>query len=243
MTAAVVSSFRAGLVLSVILILATSAHAAFIVQVDTDGSSSNAAFTPNARLSFGNGMTTSTGGAGASTHATAVGLAVGNSIFGGNSSSADQYIFTYKLGLDADNYSPAPGTVLGNGNSATGVVGGATGQYNVYACWSSTTNVSDNGATPTSYVAASDTGNVTTGLNQDEDTNGALAGGVWALVGTVHLTAGNNYTVTQTAPNSLFVSMRAEAIMWEAVPEPSSIGLGLVSGMLLLARRRRASAA
>jgi hypothetical protein len=220
-----------------VLLIGTVAQAAFIVQVDTDGSTAGNTVTLNPRVTFGNGTTNHGGG---SVHATAVGLAVGNSIFGGNAPVADQYIFTYKPGnvADVDNYLPAAGTALGNGNLASGLTGGVSGTYNVYAVWPSTTNISDNGATPTSYAAASDGPTVSVGINQDEDTNGAVVGGVWMLIGTVQLTAGNTYTVTQTAPNSSFVSMRAEAIMWERVPEPTTLGL-LGMGSLLLVRRRR----
>ena len=220
------------------LCLNSPAHGAFIVQVDVDGvnNTPTAAGTLNSHVTFGNGMT---GGFGWSTAATAVGLQPGNSIFGGNSATADQYIYTYTLGTDADNATFTAGQALGNGNTATGFTGGASGQYNVYACWSNSANISDNGATPTSYVASGDSGSATAGLNQDEDTNGALVGGVWAFVGTVQLTAGNTYTVTQTAPNSSFVSQRAVAVMWEAVvPEPASLSL-LAFGALALARRRR----
>jgi hypothetical protein len=217
-----------------------SARAAFIVQVDTDGvnNTPTAAGTLNSHVTFGNGMT---GGFSWSTAATAAGLQPGNSIFGGNAATADQYIYSYKPGTDADNATFTAGQNLGNGNAATGIIGGATGTYNVYACWPSSANISDNGATPTSYVASGDLGSATAGLNQDEDTNGALVGGVWALIGTVQLTAGNTYTVTQTAPNSSFVSQRAVAVMWEAAtvaPEPASLSLLALGGLSMVRRRR-----
>jgi hypothetical protein len=124
---------------------------------------------------------------------------------------------------------------------ASGETGGASGLYNVFVCWPNTANISDNGAVPTSYVAASNLGAVTTPLNQDEDTNGAIVGGVWVAAGTVQLTAGNAYTVTQTAPNSSFVSMRAAAVMWEpvAVPEPGSLAAIASAGLAAALRRRR----
>jgi hypothetical protein len=220
-----------------VLSLISTSQAAFIVQVDTDGvTQGTAAGTLNSHVTFGNGMT---GGFSWSAGAAAAGLQPGNSIFGGNSATADQYIYSYTPGTDADNATFTAGQDLGNGNLATGVTGGASGLYNVYACWNSSTNISDDGATPTSYVASGDLGNVTTGLNQDENTNGALVGGLWAFVGTVQLTAGNSYTVTQTAPNSLFVSQRALAVMWEAaVPEPASLSV-LALGTLAVLRRRR----
>lgn len=217
------------------LLLGASTEAARIVQVDTDGSNSGTALTLNPRVTFGNGMT---GGYTVSIHASAAGLANGNSIAGGNAPVKDQYIFSYIPGTDADNYSPAPGTALGNGNTASGLPGGDSGMYNVYACWPNTSNISDAGATPTNYIATSDTTNAVADLNQDERSNGALVGGVWALIGTVDITAGNTYTVTQTAPNTLFVSMRAEAVMWEAIPEPTSAMMSLFGGALLVSGRR-----
>src|SRR4051812_182848 len=79
----------------------SSARAAFIVQVDTDGSSAGSAGTLNSHVSF-TGTTTTHGGF--SIAATAVGLNPGNSIFGGNATTVDQYVFTYTVGTDADNF-------------------------------------------------------------------------------------------------------------------------------------------
>ena len=61
------------------------------------------------------------------------------------------------------------------------------------------------------------------------------------LLGTVQLTAGNTYTVTQTAANLLFTSMRSSGVMWEAapVPEPTLLSLLALPMLSLLHRRRR----
>jgi uncharacterized protein YjbI with pentapeptide repeats len=62
------------------------------------------------------------------------------------------------------------------------------------------------------------------------DTNPEAGGGAgfvgganhaWKLLGTVHLTAGSTYTVTQTSNADSFVSQRAHGVMWELTPEPS----------------------
>lgn len=229
---------RASLATAGLLLAANAAQAAFIVQVDTDGVTNNPAagtFHPN--LSFGNGGTTASF---TTTSGTAApGIQPGNTIFGGNAPNQDQYIFSYTPGTDADNFTFEEGAALGNGNTATGVTGGGSGLYNVYAAWPNTNNISDNGAVPTQYVASSDTVAATAGYNQDEDTNGDLVGGGWVYIGQVQLTAGNTYTVTQTAPNTSFVSMRASGVMWEAVvPEPTSLSL-LALGVGALVRRRR----
>jgi hypothetical protein len=213
------------------------AQAAFIVQPDVDGSSAGTAGTKNPLMSYGNGGTTNSW----SVAGTAVGLQPGNSAYGGNGTPGDQYIFSYTPGTNADNVAFTAGDDLGNGNVATGVTGGGSGQYNVYVAWPNTNNISDDGATPTNYVATSDGPSVSADFNQDEHTNGALVGGPWVFLGTVQLTAGNTYTVTQTAPNSSFVSMRAAGVMWEAVPVPEPTSLGLLAlGLPLALRRRRA---
>jgi hypothetical protein len=210
-------------------------RAAFIVQPDVDGSSAGTAITINSHLTFGNGTSPPS----VSTPGTAAGLQPGNSIFGGASTTQDQYIYSYTPGPDADNAVYSAGQNLGNGNTASGVVGGGSGTYKVYASFPLSANISDNGATPTSYVATSNGGPVSVGINQDSDTNGNV-GNVWVLIGSVDLTAGTTYTVTQTAPSSAFVSMRSTGVMWELqVPEPATFGLAAVACLGFLAARRR----
>jgi hypothetical protein len=219
------------------VLLTAPVRAAFIVEPDTDGAD-DGIITYNTHLTFGNGQTA----ASQSVPGTALGLTGGDSIFGGNSPTVDQYIYSYTPGADADNHAFTAGLALGNGSIASGLTGGGSGLYNVYACWPNTANISDNGATPTSYTATSDGPDVVTGINQDEDTNGAIVGGPWVLIGTVQLTAGQTYQVIQTAPNTLFTSMRSAGVMWEAVPEPSGISMLLLSVTALLRRQRTTAA-
>ncbi len=221
-------------------LIAAPASAAFISNASTSDPS----------FSLG-GDTTS---ASSSIASAAVGTS-GNSLFGGNGvADPDTYVFSYTPGTDADNFSPAAGSLLGSTTGfgtelASGVAGGGTGTYNVYWTTPASTNVNAAGA---DFTLESDGGDVSVlavngnngGTGADLDPGAAFVGGAnnsWYLLGTVTLTAGNTYTVTQEAVVNSFVSMRSSAIMWEAVasepviPEPTSavllagmFGLGLV---------------
>jgi len=237
---------------------ATSGNAALVIAIDTDGVSVHTpnpnAATLNPLFRFG-GNTTNHGGL--STRSTAAGLPNGNSIFGGNGSPRDIYEYLYTPGVNVDNTVFAPGTALGNGNTATGLTGGVRGIYAAYATWPRSENVDGvAGGTgtraPTTFELLGP-GNVvlaTTQVNQNTDIG--VAGNTWFRIGTATLDPGIQYVLRQTAPNSTFVSTRAAGAMFElitptpaAVPEPSSmLLLGLVGVGGLAARRfRRKSAA
>jgi hypothetical protein len=211
-------------VLAAAMIAATTlstANAAFIVQPDVDGVANTGTLNQthisfNPKLSFPNASGPTNVGVAVAAPGL-VGVQPGNTIFGGNSATVDRYQWTYKPGTDADNAAFTTGQALGAGNLATGLTGGGSGLYRVYAAWLQSANISDNGAVPTNYIATGDGPSAIANYNQDEDTNGAVVGNVWQLIGLVNLTAGNTYTVTQAAPNSSFVSMRAAGVMWELV--------------------------
>ncbi|QDT70776.1 hypothetical protein MalM25_37320 [Planctomycetes bacterium MalM25] len=214
-----------------------ASQAAFIATVDG----------PN--FSFG-GDTTS---ASASIASAAIGMPVHGSLFGGNGvADPDTYVLSYTPGVDADNFSPAAGDLLGSTTGfgtelASGTAGGATGTYAVYITAPSSTNVNAAGSTFTItgdgaplVVGPLDMNDGGTGA--DLDAGPAFVGGAnnsWYKLGEIDLTAGVTYSVTMEAEVNSFVSQRLAGVMWEAqIPEPTSFALLALSGLALAARRR-----
>jgi len=208
--------------------LVAPVQAAFLVEAHSSGLA-------NGNFSLG-GDTTSVS---ASIPSVAYGLTATSSVFGGNGSAfGDTYIYSYTPGTDADNLPIPAGTDLGNGDLASGLVGGGDGLYNVYITWPETTNANAAGSkiTVTSDGAdiVLDPVNNNTGGTGDPGASSA-----WLLIGAdVTLTAGNTYTVSQVANYNSYVSQRSHGVMWEAVPEPFSVSL-LGIGALALLRRRK----
>ena len=208
--------------LVMIALITASAQAAFIVEPHTSGKAfANFAGTPRYSVTFG----------------TAIGLTATMSAYGSTAAETnDTYVFTYTLGTDADNTVYAAGENLGN-DLASGLDGGGTGKYNVYATWPISTSAGI-GAT---YTITNDGAAVATAhIDQATGQSGSPGGtNGWLLIaGNVDLTAGNSYTVTQVANGSGWTSMRSAGVMWEAVPEPATMAL-LGLGGLFLRRRRR----
>ncbi|WP_428389607.1 PEP-CTERM sorting domain-containing protein [Mucisphaera sp.] len=207
------------------LAFAGAAQAAFIVEVDVDGLD-DGPFTPSANFAFGGDTTT----ASTSIAGTAVGLTGGDSLFGGNGTAVDTYTYSYTPGVDADNLVLAPGTALNNaGSFATGLAGGASDVYTIYATWPATTNVS--GGDVTFTLEGSDSSSQVLAV-LDQNGND----GTWVKLGSAPLTAGVTYTVVQESGAATFVSMRAAAVMFE-VPEPASAALLGLGGLAALRRR------
>ena len=183
---------------------------------------------------------------------TAPGLSgINSSIYGGNGAT-DTYRFSYTPGTDVDNWSPAAGLTLGDNylvdNYATGVIGGGSGRYNVYATWIVSSNITGGGTTfnvtSDGPLVTSPLINQNTGMTGNGVLNGTGGGNVgWFYLGTVALTAGNTYTVSMAPVTSTFTSMRSAGVMWEMVPvpEPSTLALSIVGGLFLLGHisRRR----
>ena len=103
----------------------------------------------------------------------------------------------------------APGTDLGEGNTATGAIGGGPGTYRVYASWPFTNNVSG--------------GTVTYSIDSSIDSAQAFVdqnsrGDAWVFIGEVEYTGGA-ITVTQEASSNTFISMRAYGVLFEKVED------------------------
>lgn len=186
-----------------LLAMTSVAGAGFILEIDTDGLDDGVlSFNPG--FSFGGDTTT----ASQSATASVVGGTGGDSIFGGNGVNfADTYVYTYSPDSEPDNLVLAPGTDLGEGNEATGEVGGGPGVYRVYAAWPFTDNVSG-GLTTYEVTTAGDTFSIAVNQNNRGD--------AWVLLGEIEYTGGA-VTVEQTAAINSFISMRAYGVLFEKV--------------------------
>lgn len=200
------------------VLLASTASAAYLLEVDVDGLD-DGVLTFNSGFSFG-GDTTS---ASQSIPSTAFGMTGGDSIFGGNGSAQfDTYVYTYSPDSQPDNLITTPQTDLGEGNTASGRTGGGKGSYDVYATWPFTTGVSG-GLTSYNISTAGDSFSVQIDQNN--------RGHVWVSLGSISYDNGP-ITVTQTAGGNTFVSMRSAGILFErTIPEPTSLVLATLAAL------------
>lgn len=220
------------------LLLTTSAQAAFVIEVDIDGADNGIlTFSPN----FGFGGDTST--ASQSAPSAAVGLTGGDSIFGGDGTiQVDTYVYTYDIDVDGDNLNLAGTALNDDGDVGSALPAGLTGQYDVYATWPLTSNVSGG---PTQYTLAEGGNEIFSVLIDQNTAQGSAengAGNEWVYLGSGLLDAGKTYVLTQQATGgNTFVSMRAAGVLFDRVrvPEPASMSLLGISALGLLRRRRR----
>ena len=214
--------------LAMIALITAGAQAALLLEIDTDGTT-DGSVTFNPLFSFGGDTTAYTKASGTST---AYGTTGGDCIFGGNGSAEfDTYVYTYAPGTDADNLTIAAGQDLGAGNFASGLVGGGVGMYRVYATWVYTENVS--GGLTTYTISTAGASDVEVKIDQN------FKGNEWIFIGDIFSSdPGAPITVTQVAGGDTYVSMRAHGLLFEMIPEPASMVL-LGLGGLMLRRRRR----
>lgn len=234
------STFSRGLAL--IGLAALPGHAAFIIEASDSPS-----------LGAGHFTYTGTGGTTASFSDASPGLLPATTdspptfftlrhAFGGNGTT-DQYTFTYTPATDTDNVSFTPGTIynLQQGLSSSGLDAGAAGFYNVYRLHPETANVSGG---PTLYEVFVGGGlQASESIDQNFDDLATGVGvGRWERIGSVAVPdATDTLTVTMTATNATFTSMRASGIMFEyagPIPEPGCLTLAAL-GLATLTRRRR----
>lgn len=226
-----------GCTLLAMTLLVSAAQAAYLLEIDTDGMD-DGVLTYHPGFSYGGDTTT----ASQSSPSSAFGMNGGDSIFGGDGTAEpDTYVYAYNPSAQADNLAVAPGTDLGEGNTASGRVGGGPGSYDVYATWPFTSNVSGG---LTTFDAATAGDSFQEVLNQnDVDLIAPVPDGrghVWVYLGSINYTSGD-IVVSQSSGSNSFVSMRAAGMLFErTVPEPSSIVFACFAGFsaLLTVRRR-----
>lgn len=218
---------RSSMVALAALSLTSVAHAAYLIEVDTDGLD-NGVLVYNPFFAFGG----DTASASQSVAGTAFGLTGGDSIFGGAAAAGpDTYLYIYAPGIQGDNLAIPNGTDLGNGSLSGGLTAGGSGLYNVYATWPTSGNVSGG---LTTYTLKDGNDNTLFSTQVDQLTNG----NIWVLLGTANLNADTRYVVEQTAGSNTFVSMRSAGVLFDPViPEPASLGVLALAGLVAMRRR------
>ncbi len=181
------------------------ASAAYLIEIDTDGMD-DGIITLNDDFFYD--FDSGTSDASQSSPSRAFGMSGGDSIFGGNG-LPDTYSYFYDPESQADNLSISRGEKLGDDEFATGLVGGGSGTYRVYATWPFTTNVGG-GLTEYEVIAGEET--FTVEIDQNN------RGHDWVPLGDIVYEEGL-IEVFQIASEESFVSMRAAGVMFELQPE------------------------
>ncbi len=192
------------IVVLVIALITAGAQAAFIVEPGAGGKAQTTNFTGAGSGSIGN---------------VAIGITVGSIWSGtGAGGSTQDFLFSYTLGTDEGNTTISAGTDLGNGDLATGLVGGETGLYNVYVTWPNSTNVAKSGPGLCEITVTNDGADVVGSHDQNTGQSGSPGGSrAWLRVAQdVVLTWDNQYTVNEHATSWEWVAMRSNGVMWEA---------------------------
>ena len=228
------------------MMIASTASAAYLLEIDTDGAD-DGVLTFNPGFSFGTNMT----GASQSSSSFAFGMTGGDSIFGGaerdpndpgfdpNDTVLNQYNYTHSPDSQADNLVITPNQDLGEGNNASGRVGGGAGSYDVYATWPHTANVSG-GFVTFDVSTAGDSFSLFLNQNDVNLIGTAGRGNEWILLGSINYGGSGSIDVSQTAGSNSFVSMRAAGVLFErTVPEPTSVALAALAGLGVFCRSRR----
>jgi hypothetical protein len=196
----------------VIAVLSVNVQGAFIVETDKGMLFGG---TPLAPENYsGDGIESTYG----PSNSTAVGTQAGNAVFGGTGDRLYTFFYTPSPAgcLDVDNTVFPAGIDLGNGDLATGLVGGGAGLYNVYATWCYSTNVTQDNA---NFTVTSEGDDVS--LVNVQQYGAAPGSNTWLLLAeSVPLITGRTYTITQTQASAdpiPYVSMRSHGVMWEFV--------------------------
>lgn len=169
----------------------------------------------------------------------AVGVTAASAVYGGTGDHIYTFFYTPSpVGcLDVDNAVFAGGTDLGNGDLASGLVGGGAGLYNVYATWRESDNVTQDNA---NFTITSEGVDVSLVNVQQYGITAPLPPGsdTWLLIAEgVPLVTGRTYTVTQTQASNIipipYVSMRNHGVMWEFVEPIEPLADIVVDGGVL----------
>jgi hypothetical protein len=182
-----------------IVFLAGTAQAVFIIEAHESGLA-NANYSGNHYK--------------ASIPSLALGRQATNSVFGGTS-APHEYVYSYTPGVDLDNFSPATGTDLGNGDLASGLPGHGIWPYNVYITWPESLTVDASGC---KIVTTNDGADVVLDpVNMNTGGTGTPGGNYawWKIAENIRLTPGLTYTITQTANSTAYCSQRSHGVLWE----------------------------